>query len=89
MVLLQFTSVVKYSNSAPALPSHYWGRYRAYLAACRAAPRMMHVGLCDRAVADESALAMESSESVLPRRFLRVKDPEDAAVGPSPLSSMM
>ena len=50
---------------------------------------MMHVGERDLAVPDESTLAMESSESALPRRFLREKDPDDEeAVGAS-LSSMM
>ena len=46
---------------------------------------MMHVGDSDRAAPDESTLAMESSELVLPRRFLL--DKEEAA-GAS-LSSMM
>ena len=50
---------------------------------------MMHVGDSERAVADESTLAMESSESVLPRRFLREKDPDDEEVAGASLSSMM
>ena len=49
---------------------------------------MMHVGDSDRAVPDESTLAMESSESELPRRFLREKVPaEEDEVGAS-LSSI-